>query len=226
MAEKPTYEELGQKVRELEEKAARKKVVEQTLRNSEAKLLKSLKENYLFYSCNADGDLTHVSPNIKEMLGYSQEGFISNFKNLLANPPTNKSYTESSGVPLYEQSAYEIEMFHADGSRRWLEVTEVPVLNSAGRVSSVDAIVHDITRRKIAEIGREKLIKKLRNALAEIKTLRGIIPICSHCKQIRDDEGSWSQLEDYIHNHSEAEFSHGMCPVCFKKEMEKLDNET
>jgi PAS domain S-box-containing protein len=225
MAEKPTYEELERRVRELEEKEAARKVVEQTLRNSEAKLLKSLKENYLFYSCNADRDLTHVSPNIKEMLGYSQEEFIRNFKNLLTDHPANKRCVESPGVPLYEQSAYEIEIFHADGSRRWLEVTEVPALNPAGKVFSVDAIVHDITRRKTAEIGREKLINELRNALAEIKTLRGIIPICSHCKQIRDDEGSWNQLEDYIHHHSEAEFSHGMCPDCFKKEMEKLDNE-
>lgn len=58
---------------------------------------------------------------------------------------------------------------------------------------------------------------KLQKALDEIKTLRGIIPICSHCKQIRDDEGFWKQMEDYIHAHSEAEFSHGICPKCLRK---------
>jgi mannitol-specific phosphotransferase system IIBC component len=58
---------------------------------------------------------------------------------------------------------------------------------------------------------------KLQKALEEIKTLRGIIPICAHCKQIRDDEGLRKQLEEYIHAHSEAEFSHGICPRCVKK---------
>jgi len=58
---------------------------------------------------------------------------------------------------------------------------------------------------------------KLQKALDEIKTLRGIIPICSHCKQIKDDEGFWKHMEDYIHAHSEAEFSHGICPSCLKE---------
>ncbi len=58
---------------------------------------------------------------------------------------------------------------------------------------------------------------ELEKALAEIKTLRGIIPICSYCKKIRDEEGSWNQLERYISRHSEAAFSHGICPECMKK---------
>lgn len=57
----------------------------------------------------------------------------------------------------------------------------------------------------------------LQSALAEIKTLRGIIPICSHCKKIRDDSGLWNRLEEYIRNHSDAQFSHGICPSCRKK---------
>jgi Four helix bundle sensory module for signal transduction len=58
---------------------------------------------------------------------------------------------------------------------------------------------------------------KLKKALDEIKTLRGIIQICSHCKQIRDDKGLWKQIEEYIHAHSEAEFSHSICPECMKR---------
>ena len=57
----------------------------------------------------------------------------------------------------------------------------------------------------------------LQKAFDEIKTLHGIIPICSYCKQIRDDKGLWKQLEEYIHAHSEAEFSHSVCPECMKK---------
>jgi hypothetical protein len=59
--------------------------------------------------------------------------------------------------------------------------------------------------------------RELTDALSEIKTLRGIIPICSNCKEIRDDEGMWSQIETYISDHSEAEFIHGICPNCEKK---------
>jgi len=68
-----------------------------------------------------------------------------------------------------------------------------------------------------AERGLEDEKQKLEKALIEIKTLRGIIPICSHCKKIRDDAGLWKQIEDYIHAHSEAEFSHGICPSCVQK---------
>jgi len=58
---------------------------------------------------------------------------------------------------------------------------------------------------------------KLQKALDEIKTLRGIIPICSYCKQLRDDEGMWKRIEEYMHEHSEASFSHGICPNCMRK---------
>jgi len=58
----------------------------------------------------------------------------------------------------------------------------------------------------------------LETTLAEVRTLRGMIPICSYCKKIRDDEGGWWQLERYIHDHAEVEFSHGICPDCTKRE--------
>lgn len=60
----------------------------------------------------------------------------------------------------------------------------------------------------------EELIKKLKNALDEVQALRGIIPICSKCKKIRDDKGYWHQVDHYISEHSEVEFSHGMCRKC------------
>lgn len=63
----------------------------------------------------------------------------------------------------------------------------------------------------------------LREALQEIKTLSGILPICSHCKQIRNDEGYWEQVEKYISTHSNARFSHGICPDCYRKELEKAE---
>lgn len=64
---------------------------------------------------------------------------------------------------------------------------------------------------------RERLLKELQEAHEKVKILSGLIPICSHCKKIRNDRGYWEQLEVYIRNHSEAEFTHGLCPDCVKK---------
>ncbi len=71
--------------------------------------------------------------------------------------------------------------------------------------------------RKSSEEKRESLIKELHTALEEVKTLQGILPICSQCKKIRDDKGSWNQIEMYIQHHSDAMFSHGICPTCTKE---------
>ena len=66
-------------------------------------------------------------------------------------------------------------------------------------------------------------VEELRQALDEIRTLRGIVPICSYCKKIRDDEGYWNQVEKYVSDHTEAKFSHGICPACFEKEMKEIE---
>jgi PAS domain S-box-containing protein len=96
-------------------------------------------------------------------------------------------------------------------------VTISPIRDASGRVVGASAIARDITERLQGEAERERLIKELQTALAEVKTLRGILPICMHCKKIRDDEGAWRQLEVYIKEHTNADFSHGMCEPCAKK---------
>src|SRR5450756_165224 len=74
--------------------------------------------------------------------------------------------------------------------------------------------------RKEREAEREKLIKDLQAALAEVKTLSGMLPICASCKKVRDDQGYWNQIETYIAHHTTATFSHGLCPHCLVKEYE------
>lgn len=71
--------------------------------------------------------------------------------------------------------------------------------------------------RKQAEERREKAVAEREKALEDIKVLRGFLPICASCKKIRDDQGYWSLIEDYIITHSEADFSHGMCPSCARE---------
>ena len=72
-------------------------------------------------------------------------------------------------------------------------------------------------RLRAGEKENEKIILELREALAEVKTLSGMLPICSGCKKIRDDKGYWNQIEAYISDRSAAQFSHGLCPECAKK---------
>ena len=81
---------------------------------------------------------------------------------------------------------------------------------------AVQTILHDITEIKNLQDELSDKVAKLEAALANVKLLEGIIPICAYCKKIRDDVKSWHQLEKYISNHSEAKFSHGICPECFE----------
>jgi DNA-binding response OmpR family regulator len=81
----------------------------------------------------------------------------------------------------------------------------------------------ELAERKRTEVERDQLIRDLQSALANVKSLSGLLPICAGCKKIRDDKGYWSQVESYVQKHSEAKFSHGMCPDCLKKWYPELD---
>lgn len=95
--------------------------------------------------------------------------------------------------------------------------TAKPILEKSGTVETVICTSKNITKRKLAEIELKNERDNLLKALKEIKTLSGLLPICSSCKKIRDDKGYWNQIEAYISEHSKAEFSHGICPDCSQK---------
>lgn len=82
----------------------------------------------------------------------------------------------------------------------------------------------DISERKASEAKRERLITELEEALDKVQQLKGLIPICAECKKIRDDQGYWNKLETYLQQHSEARFSHGLCPECAAKFYPDLDD--
>jgi hypothetical protein len=102
-----------------------------------------------------------------------------------------------------------------------VEIENRPVLAILREVSEVRQELtraqQEIERRKELERHNEELIDSLQHALQEVKTLRGILPTCAYCKDIRDEKGEWHQLEDYIQLHSDAKFSHGICDECAKK---------
>jgi len=92
-----------------------------------------------------------------------------------------------------------------------------PIKDEKGTITGAVLIFRDVSREMQAQQAREELIAELQEALDKVKTLSGLLPICSSCKKIRDDQGYWQQVEVYIQDHSDAEFSHGICPDCARK---------
>jgi hypothetical protein len=91
------------------------------------------------------------------------------------------------------------------------------IWNTAIRLVSFLIIAYSTSKIRLLLTKERENAQKLQNALSQIKTLSGLIPICASCKKIRDDKGYWNQLEAFIQEHSAAEFSHGFCPDCMKK---------
>ena len=99
---------------------------------------------------------------------------------------------------------------------QWYEGRDSAIVWPDGRMVKME-MATDITGRKMLQIERERLITELQSAVTEVKTLSGIIPICAGCKKIRDDKGYWEQVEAYVSHHTNAQFSHGICPSCVEK---------
>lgn len=101
-----------------------------------------------------------------------------------------------------------------DGIEINLAISVSPIKNTVGRIIGASMIARDINEQKRHQQEREKLIGELQDALAQVKNLTGLLPICASCKKVRDDHGYWTQVEVYVMNHSNAEFTHGICPDC------------
>ncbi|MCP4749448.1 MAG: PAS domain S-box protein [Proteobacteria bacterium] len=99
----------------------------------------------------------------------------------------------------------------------WLDVSGFPIFNEEGKTTRIACIIRDVTEYKQAAAERERLIAELKSTLDEVKKLSGLLPICASCKKVRDDKGYWNRIESYIEKHSEAQFSHGVCPECAEK---------
>jgi len=153
----------------------------------------------------------------RDKLGYSKEEVLH-----LTVGDLNQKMQLNERKKLFERQISGenicVETCHTrkDGTDFPVEVTSSMLTVENKKV--LQSIVRDISERKKREKEKERLIARLKNALDEIKTLRGILPICSFCKKIRNDEGYWEQVDVYIRNNSSADISHSICPECLKKE--------
>jgi len=164
------------------------------------------------YRTNLKGDILFANEALARMAGYAsaaelmKEGVPKTYKQGSDRDLLLKALREQGKV-----SNFEFDLLRKDGQ------TIRVMLNAVLEGETLTGMILDVTERKRSEEMREHLILELKEALSQIKTLSGLLPICSWCKKIRDDTGYWRQIESYIRDHSEAEFTHGICPDCVKK---------
>gem|GEM_PF-3447399 len=138
----------------------------------------------------------------------------------LALPPEHWAECRSllDGIVRGESPAeLELPLAVQDDGRRVILWSFSAIRGVEDEVEFIIATGIDHTERRSLLEEREKLIQRLQQAMAEIRQLSGLIPICANCKKIRDDDGFWHQVEEYISRHSLVEFSHGICPECIRQ---------
>ncbi len=196
---------------------------EAALKISQEKFKKiSSMANDAIIQMNQDGRITFWNESAQKIFGYTwDEVEDKNLHSLLT--PERYHLMFENGFERFKTSGggqaigktLELTALKKDGTEFEIELS-LSAYCEHGQWQSV-GIVRDISERKKIEREKELLIKNLKTALDEIKTLKGIVPICSSCKKIRDDKGFWKHVETYIQEHSQAEFSHGICPDCSRK---------
>lgn len=196
-----------------------RKRTEQELR-SNRRFLSDLIEHSGALICVKDRDRRYTLVNHKweTITGIKREHALGRTDEDMFPHSVSRQFRLNDEEVMRSGCAREIEetLENGQGKRFFLSI-KFPVRGGDGAVEGLCAMITEITARKEAEAERERTINSLQTALTEIRTLRGIVPICASCKRIRNDKGYWERVEAYISKHTEAEFSHGICPNCAKK---------
>jgi PAS domain S-box-containing protein len=167
-----------------------------------------------------DGRWLQVNRSLCDIVGYTEQELLGRTFQDITHPED----LDADLAHLREMLAGEIRSlhmekryFHKDGHIVWILLSVSLVHDAEGGPLYFISQVQDITARKRAEQERELLIRQLQEALATVKALRGLLPICAWCKNIRNDDGYWERLEAYFSEHLDVQFTHGMCPACTEK---------
>ncbi len=167
-----------------------------------------------------DGHFKRVSPSWERTLGFSAHELTSRpFIEFVHPDDRERTLSQNALVREGGQAiAFENRYRCKDGSYRWLLWNATP--DASAR--TIYSVARDITAMKQAEAERDSLVAELTAALAELRTLRDILPICSYCRKVRDDDDNWDTVEGHISRHTASRFSHGICPECLDTTVEQL----
>lgn len=170
------------------------------------------------YGKTLDSIIVSWNPAAERIYGYSAEEIIGHsFTKLFPLHRRDELLDHLASIRRGERvGPVETERVHKSGRVFPVSVTTSPIRNAQGQIIGSSAITRDITEQKRIAEERERLLQNLSEAASHVKTLTGMLPICASCKRIRDDQGYWTRVETYISGHSEAVFTHGICPECVK----------
>lgn len=192
---------------------------EDRLRASEARFRTLLEDAPMAIAMTRERRILNVNRRLLEVFGFERE------EDLKGRPDLDRIHPEDQEgiLTLMKDAAGHGELRKVSFRALRRDGTPLHVLAWFRALALDDGPAYlgffeDITAQRQAEEDRERLIGELTQALAEVRSLSGLLPICSHCKKIRDDKGYWNRIEAYITEHSAAQFSHGICPECLKEQ--------
>jgi PAS domain S-box-containing protein len=194
----------------------RRRRAEEALRQSEERFRVAL-QNAPVAVFNQDRKLRYTwvnSPTLawakQDCIGHTDEEIIGGKEGALLTEIKQEVLTSGRGSRTETQVTFEGEIYYFD-------MVVEPLRDARGNLLGITCTATDITSTKRSLLEREQLVAKLQEALDEVNMLSGMLSICASCKRITNERGEWERLESYLQTHSEAKFSHGVCPDCMRK---------
>lgn len=169
---------------------------------------------------DARGNVVRVNRRMLELLGCSEDAVIGRHPLEYVSREGDTRERSSMIRELLDSGVvrnYQAQCQSAGGASLDVEINMVLLRDDTGEVTGSVSSIRDVSERRDHERRREALLADLQRALETVKQLKGLLPICSECKKIRDDRGYWQRIEQYIAEHSEADFTHSICPECARK---------
>ena len=165
-----------------------------------------------------NGNAHDVNRAFARLFGISKEKLIGHDVVAMITSSGSKDEVRTALKAVMNGENVRLESLRLSRGGQQIDVSLIAVpVDSGGGTNMAYVLCQDITLKKRGDREKEVLIRQLQKALAEVKTLGGLLPICAWCKKIRDDQGYYHQIETFIANHSEATFTHGICPDCREK---------
>ncbi len=211
--------ELQRTIADLRRAAAERQVAETALRKSEERFQKFMNSGpAVAYVKDAAGRFVYVNGPLARRFESQVEDWLGRTDAEVIGQESAANVVEHDLTVLNDEATVIAEEIvpTPDGRTRYWQSYKFLLHDDQGN-KQVGGLSFDITARKAAEQERERLVSELREALAEVKTLSGFLPICASCKNIRTDSGYWQQIEFYLSEHADVEFTHGICPECVTK---------